>query len=104
MNLYKFLPKDAKKKDPYKVKNSKNPNADFIFAEGEVTGHAHRVKNDSGIELFESEGRLFAVISENTKFITHEEHKTSPIVPGVYERRIQREFNYIEQMENKVKD
>ena len=33
----------------------------FIFAKGEVTGHAHRVKAIAGLEFYEKDGAFFLV-------------------------------------------
>lgn len=54
------------------------------LAFGEVTGHAHRV--DLG-ELFETkDGQLYLKIKKNEKLstLTHEEHKSIQLDPGIY--------------------
>lgn len=52
-----------------------------VLAEGEATGHAHRI--DVG-ELFETkDGGLYLKVSAMTK-VSHEEHKTITLNPGVY--------------------
>lgn len=54
-----------------------------VLADGEVTGHAHRV--DLG-ELFRTEdGKLYLRVEKLTKAkLTHEEHKTITLDPGCY--------------------
>ena len=72
------LPKDAKKL-------SRNE-----LAYGEVTGHAHRV--DIG-DIFETkEGKLYLSVEKLTK-VSHEEHKTLTVQPGVYRIGIKRQYN-----------
>lgn len=63
----------------------------LVLAEGEVTGHAHRI-TEGEAELYQSNGVLFLkVISENAK-LTHEEHKPIDLPKGNYEITIQREY------------
>ena len=61
-----------------------------VLAEGEVTGHAHRI--DVG-ELFETKnGELYLKASEMTK-VSHEEHITKTVDPGIYRVIIKRQYN-----------
>jgi len=60
------------------------------LAFGEVTGHAHRI--DVG-ELFEAaDGGLFLKVNSLAK-LSHEEHKTKTVKPGVYRVAIKRAYN-----------
>ena len=71
------LPADVKKLDRKEL------------AYGEVTGHAHRI--DVG-ELFETQdGELFLKVEKLTK-VSHEEHKTVALQPGVYRVGIKRQY------------
>ena len=64
-----------------------------VVAEGEVTGHAHRLQNG---EVWESEGQLL-VVARRDASLTHEEHKQlslSESVSGMaYPAIIQREYD-----------
>src|SRR5690348_8412144 len=51
------------------------------LAEGEVTGHAHRI--DVGQLFRTKDGELFLQVDELTK-VTHEEHKTIALPPGKF--------------------
>lgn len=67
--------------------------AEVIVAEGEVTGHAHRVRG-VGVRLRDVStttrgGRLRLDVPAGGR-ITHEEHRTIVLEPGVYEVRHQR--------------
>ena len=67
--------------------------AEVIVAEGEVTGHAHRVQG-RGVRLRDlsderTEGRLRLEVPHGGR-IVHEEHKVIVLEPGSYEVRHQR--------------
>ena len=60
-----------------------------VLAEGEKTFHAHRI--DLG-ELFETkDGKLYLKVGELDK-LSHEEHTTKTIEPGVYFVGIKRQY------------
>ena len=60
------------------------------LAFGEVTGHAHRV--DLG-ELFETkDGKLYLRV-EKLANLSHEEHKTIALKPGIYRIGIKRQYS-----------
>ena len=65
------------------------PQQHRILAEGEATGHAHRV--DTGI-LYERDGRLYLDVAAAKASLTHEEHGTIILPTGRYEVRRQREY------------
>ena len=60
-----------------------------IVAEGEVTGHAHRLS--SGRLLESTSGQRFVDAGESCE-ITHEEHNTGTLT-GLYLVTIQREYD-----------
>ena len=60
------------------------------LAYGEVTGHAHRI--DVG-ELFQTkDGNLYLKV-EGLAQLSHEEHKTKAIEPGMYRVAIKRQYS-----------
>ena len=64
-------------------------------AEGEVTGHAHRVQVENGAEVFEVEGMTGAYVSVTAAggvSIVHEEHGSVQLPQGSYRATIQREY------------
>jgi len=61
-----------------------------VLAEGEKTGHAHRI--DIG-ELFETKGGELYLKVDELSYVSHEEHKKSPIKPGAYKVVIKRQYN-----------
>lgn len=80
------LPDDAKL-----IKNRKE------LAYGEVTGHAHRI--DVG-DLFETKNGELYLRVEKLSRLTHEEHKTVTLNPGVYKVMIKRQYNLNGDWEN----
>jgi hypothetical protein len=63
----------------------------LTLAEGEVTGHRHRISNGEA-ELFERDGILYLKVLSPTAILTHEEHAQVTIPQGNWEIRIQREY------------
>jgi hypothetical protein len=61
------------------------------LAEGEVTGHRHRISNGKA-ELFERDGILFLKVLSPTALLVHEEHAEVIIPQDNWEIRIQREY------------
>jgi hypothetical protein len=62
-----------------------------VLAEGERTGHAHRVVGGRP-RLYEAAGRRFLRVVAGAR-VVHEEHDEIALGPGVYEVRRQREYS-----------
>ena len=60
----------------------------LVLAEGEATGHAHRL--DAG-EVYEKEGVLY-FRAEQVVHLVHEEHAMIALEPGAYQVIRQREY------------
>lgn len=77
-----------------------------VLAEGEVTGHAHRLTGK--VDVFEdTDGTLYFVPLEGGASTIHEEHTEIPIVTEEDEvgtNRIQREYNHYEKAAQRVRD
>lgn len=71
------------------------------LAEGEVTGHAHRVIGKS--ELFEAD-RGIDLSAKVKVVIRHEEHGPITLVPGDYETGIVREMDHFAEEARNVID
>jgi hypothetical protein len=63
-----------------------------VLAEGEATGHAHRVKDPTTANLFSIGSDLFMEVSGDSATIVHDEHQPVTVPRGEYEIRIQREY------------
>ena len=73
-----------------------------VLAEGEVTGHFHRVAEP--IQMFRAEsGDIFMKAPQRIK-VTHEEHHTIEVPKGVYKIDQVQEYDYFEQQARRVTD
>lgn len=87
----------------------KKVKGELILAEGEFTGHMHRLKpQGNGLIVFteveDQPGvKEFEVIGEPA-ILTHEEHKTIKFVPGKYRVEVQEEYDYFAQEMRQVVD
>ena len=66
-------------------------NGRVVLADGEVTGHAHRVERADVAELYDSDRGTFLTVRETTRAV-HEEHGPVTLLPGVYRVTRQREY------------
>lgn len=63
----------------------------LTLAEGEVTGHKHRITQGEA-QLFHKDGTLYLLVLSETALLTHEEHQGIPIPQGHWMVKIQREY------------
>lgn len=74
----------------------RSPSGHVVLAEGEVTGHAHRIAEE-GCDLYPYPGandngvRLLVVRASVD--LSHEEHHTIRLPPGTYKVRVKRQYN-----------
>lgn len=73
-----------------------------VLAEGEVTGHAHRIESDK-VKSYGQGTASFIDVEEICR-VTHEEHKPALIPEGFYKKRIVNEFGLLEQRSREVRD
>ncbi|MDJ0615441.1 MAG: hypothetical protein QNJ63_01635 [Calothrix sp. MO_192.B10] len=73
------------------IATGNKPLSHLTLAEGEVTGHRHRI-SDGQAELYEKDGTLYLKVLSPTATLTHEEHKPLQIPYGIWMVRIQREY------------
>jgi hypothetical protein len=74
----------------------------YVLAEGEATGHAHRIM-DKEAELFQCENILFLKTKKIIE-LKHEEHKPIKIGRGIWKVGIVKEYDpFLEEARN-VKD
>lgn len=68
-----------------------------ILAYGEVTGHMHQIEADPcAFQRFELGGKKYLlVLAEGGVSIKHQEHGVGVIPAGVWEERIDREYDYL---------
>jgi len=77
----------------------------YVLAEGEATGHAHRITEiDSNIcQLYEKDGALY-VKALKPVVLKHEEHKQITIEEGIWKIGKVNEYDYISKITKKVVD
>lgn len=64
-----------------------------VLAEGEVTGHAHRLSDPASGQVFRVNRELFLEVLTETATVVHEEHGPVTLPRGSYAIRIQREYS-----------
>lgn len=78
--------------------------AERVLARGEATGHAHRLLEDSDVEVYEHEGTLFLRVGEGGATVTHEEHGPGVLEPGEYRVGRQQEYDHFAEEARAVVD
>ncbi|MFN6560206.1 MAG: hypothetical protein RMY28_010395 [Nostoc sp. ChiSLP01] len=63
----------------------------LTLAEGEVTGHKHRIAEGKA-ELYEKDNTLYLRVFSESALLAHEEHKAISIPQGDWIVKIQREY------------
>ena len=64
-----------------------------VLAEGELTGHAHRLADPATGRIFSGRDGLFLEVLADSATIVHEEHQPIRLPRGSYSIRIQREYH-----------
>jgi len=75
----------------------------LVLEYGEVTGHAHAIKDIDKCDLYLEGTRRFLEVCYAVP-LTHEEHDTITLEPGIYEIKRQRQWSILEQMSQRVAD
>jgi len=63
-----------------------------VLAEGEITGHSHRIKESGAAILFRSQQRLYLRVEAPIATVVHEEHDPIELPKGLYRVWRQREY------------
>ena len=79
------------------------PAKDNILAEGEATGHMHRLSG-SDVEVLQLGDKLFARVRSGDAKVTHEEHDTIALPPGDYQIGRVQEFDHFAEEARNVAD
>lgn len=77
---------------PCRLKRVRTQRGAIVLAEGEVTGHAHKLPAAAGVLLETNDGERFLRITQHTR-LTHEEHDAIDMEPGLYAVVRQREYS-----------
>lgn len=76
---------------------------DGVIAEGETTGHAHRV-DLSGVDVFVADDGTLYCQAQKAFVITHEEHKIITLPKGNYKVRRVLEYDHFAEEARAVAD
>ena len=77
---------------------------EHILAEGETTGHMHRLKCVTKVDLYtDTLGNRYVVVNGKAT-VSHEEHKTLEVKKGVYRIDKEREKDWFSLQTRKVID
>lgn len=78
---------------PENAKPKRRQRGRIVLAEGEVTGHAHAI-TDTAVTWHGVDGSplQWVVVPDAPAEVTHEEHNTVVLPPGVYVVDIQRQY------------
>ena len=68
------------------------PVAGLTLAEGEVTGHSHRMESPVGNRLFGGAGKLYLRVGNAQSRVVHPEHGPVTLPRGDYRVWMQREY------------
>ena len=64
-----------------------------VLADGELTGHRHRIRDFRSANIFEADGQLYVDVVADRAEIVHEEHGTIELNRGIYRVWRQREYD-----------
>jgi hypothetical protein len=65
----------------------------LVLAEGELTGHSHRIAEKSSAQLYQSHMGIFLRVSETIATLIHQEHGPIELPRGLYRVWRQREYS-----------
>lgn len=75
-----------------KVPLDARPLQHLVLAEGELTGHSHRIAERGAAKLFQRGRDLFLTVTAHTVTLVHQEHGPISLTQGVYRVWRQREY------------
>ena len=65
----------------------------LVLAEGELTGHSHRIAERDSAALFQAPGGLYLRVTGERATLVHQEHGPIELTRGVYRVWRQREYS-----------
>ena len=64
----------------------------LVLAQGELTGHSHRIAERDAAVLFETDQGLFLNVTQSVATLVHQEHGPIELQSGYYQVWRQREY------------
>jgi hypothetical protein len=65
----------------------------WVLAEGEATGHSHRIERPETVELHERGGMMYLRVVAESATVIHQEHRPITLPRGTYRVWQQREYS-----------
>lgn len=76
-----------------RIPRAAKPRPSLVLAEGELTGHAHRVEHTGTASVFvHPDGQMFVDVTAEEATVIHEEHGPITLRKGAYRIWRQREY------------
>jgi len=79
----------------------------FVLAEGEATGHHHKIsvkEKNNDFQIFKDEDNNYILKVNSPCQLTHQEHKTIEFTKGIYFVKHETEYNPFTEELEKIKD
>jgi len=92
---------DVDIKEIKSIPKSAKPSTDKILAYGEATGHNHRINGQ--VLVFKDAGQTYIQVKRTAELI-HQEHKPLQIEEGLYEIKIELEYDPFTEVLARVRD
>jgi len=88
------------------IKGKKQPKDEnkTVLAYGEVTGHSHAIAEKETDLYVDDTRRFLEICLAKGAALKHEEHSTITLPKGNYEVRIQKQWDYMKQLSQQVRD
>lgn len=74
------------------VPTDARPLQHLVLAEGELTGHSHRIAERDAAQLFQRGNDMFLSVTSDSATLVHQEHGPIVLTQGVYRVWRQREY------------
>lgn len=65
----------------------------LVLAEGELTGHSHRIAERDAAKLYETSQGLYLRVIADRATLVHQEHAAITLTAGIYQVWRQREYS-----------
>ena len=65
----------------------------LVLAEGEMTGHSHRIAESKGAKLYQFQSQIYLAVTEPEVTLLHQEHGPIKLPSGSYRVWRQREYS-----------
>jgi hypothetical protein len=74
------------------IPSDARPVQHLVLAEGEMTGHSHRIAEKDSADLYQSGLSMYLRVKSESATLVHQEHGPIVLGPGVYRVWRQREY------------